>query len=274
MAFEQRNLKVFLSSSMGEFRDQRAAIKQELNSLEVESYVFETEGASDQSPAERFQAAVRGASVYIGVFGRICGKYTREEYEMARAQGIACHLYVQHLRDEERSEELKDFVKSLSGVSNVPTIYHFQSTDELVRQIKRDLWKWLERLVGRASSDRDQVDLKENLPILCNRDPQEVHFESEVVSYFQVRSTRPILLILPGHVRERHGFYLDRIKFWSLDEYLTKAGIRGEKKSFASGSLHAQWPPPFICSGKSWGCYVAKRRVMMVSFWPISNKHG
>lgn len=230
MSYETRNLKVFLSSSMGEFRDQRAAVRQELDSLGVPSFVFEAEGASGQSPAEIFQEAVREASVYIGVFGKVCGKYTKEEFEVARTRKITCHLYVQRLSEAERSEELKEFLQKLSGVSDVPTIYYFQSADNLVSQIKRDLWKWMDLSVGRGSSDRDTINLRGNLPILCDRDPQEVQFESEVVSYFQVRSTRPILLILPGHVRERHGFYLDRIKFWSLDEYLTKADIQGEKK--------------------------------------------
>jgi hypothetical protein len=230
MSYEQRNLKVFLSSSMGEFRHERDAVKQELDSLGIRNYVFEHEGASDQAPAERFRDAVRGASVYIGVFGKQCGNYTREEFETARTQKIACHLYVQRMRDDERSEELKEFLQSLKGVTNVPTISEFQSTDRLVVQIKRDLWTWADELVGRQDLGRDQIDLKSNLPILCDRDDQEVNFEEEVVSYFQVRSTRPLLLILTGHVQEKHGLYLERVKLWSLDEYLTKAGIRGEKK--------------------------------------------
>lgn len=230
MSFESRNLRVFLSSSMAEFRHHRSAVKQELDSLGIPNFVFEREGASDQAPDDLFPVAVRGASVYIGVFGKVCGKYTREEYDMARAQKIACHLYVQHLRDDERSEELKEFLKSLSGVSDVPTVYYFESTDELVRQIKRDLWAWRDRLVGSENFDRDQIDPKDNLPILCDRDPQEIDFEEQVVSYFKARSTRPLLLILPGHVQEKHGLYVDRIKLWSLDEYLEKAGIRGDKK--------------------------------------------
>lgn len=230
MGFETRNLRVFLSSSMVEFRTHRAAFKKELDSLGIPNFVFEQEGASDQSPAQIFQTAVREASVYIGVFGKICGEYTRKEFETARAQRIACHLYVQHLRDEERSEELKDFLKSLSGVSDVPTIYYFQSTDELVAQIKRDLWAWRDQLAGREHLAKDRIDLKGNLPILCDRDPQEVQFETEVLSYFQVRSTRPLLLILPGPVQEKHGLYLDRVKLWSLEEYLSKAGIQGKKR--------------------------------------------
>lgn len=215
---------------MAEFRTHRAAVKQELDSLGIPSFVFEREGASDQSPAEIFQAAVRGASVYIGVFGKIYGQYTREEFETARAQRIACHLYVQRMSDQERTEELKQFLQSLSGVADVPTIYYFQSEDDLVPQIKRDLWTWVDRLVGRESLDKDQIDLKGNLPILCDRDLQEIQLETEVVSYFQVRSKRPLLLILPGPVQEKHGLYLDRVKLCSLDEYLIKAGIRGEKK--------------------------------------------
>ncbi len=230
MSFEKRNLRVFLSSSMGEFRAHRTAVKQELDSLEIPNFLFEREGASDQAPEEIFRAAVRGASVYIGVFGKACGTYTKEEYEMARAQRVACHLYVQQMSDDERSEELKEFLKGLSGVSDVPTLYYFQSTDDLVAQIKRDLWAWRDRLVGHENWDENQIDLKDSLPILCDRDLQEIQLETQVVSYFQVRSTRPLLLILPGPVQEKHGLYLERVKLCSLGEYLAKASIRGEKK--------------------------------------------
>jgi hypothetical protein len=39
-----------------------------------------------------------------------------------------------------------------------------------------------------------------------------------------------LLVILPGPVQEKHGLYLNRVKLCSLEEYLSKAGIRGDKK--------------------------------------------
>lgn len=66
---------------------------------------------------------------------------------------------------------------------------------------------------------RDRIETSDNLPILCDRDPQEKKFE-EVCEHFKVRSTRPLMLILPGRVEERHVLYLNRIKWWSLEEYL------------------------------------------------------
>lgn len=230
MAFETRNLRVFLSSSMTEFTIQRSAVKQELDSLGIPNFVFEREGASDQAPGEIFPSAVRGASVYVGVFGKGFGNYTKEEYELARTHKIACHLYVQRIDDEERSEELRAFLQTLSGVSDVRTIYYFQATDELVIQIKRDLWAWMERLGSHEILDKDQVDITGNLPILCDRDPQEIQFETQVASFFQIRSPRPLLLILPGPVKEKHGLYLNRVKLFSLEEYLNKAGIQGGKR--------------------------------------------
>lgn len=230
MSYEKRNLRVFLSSSMAEFYALRSAVKQELDKLGIPNFVFEKEGASDQAPGDKFRAVVQGASVYIGVFGKGLGNYTREEYELARAHKIACHLYVQHLDDEDRSEELKGFLMSLNGVSDVPTIYYFRAADELVTQIKKDLWTWIDRLVGRETLDKDQIDITYNLPILCNRDPQEIQFETQVTAFFQIQSSRPLLLMLPGPVEERHGHYLDRVRLWSLEEYLKKAGIRGGKK--------------------------------------------
>jgi hypothetical protein len=230
MSYQKRKLRVFLSSSMAEFPAHRTAVKQELDSLRIPNFVFEKEGASDQAPEEIFRSAVQGASVYIGVFGKVYGRYTRDEYEMARAQKIACHLYVQSLKDEDRSEELKSFLQNLSGVSDVPTVYYFHGTDELVRQIKRDLWKWRDDLVRLPPSKEDRIDIRDNLPVLCDRDPQEIAFDEQIAGYFQVRSTRPLLLILPGPVEEKHSLYVDRVKLWSLEEYLNKAGLKGDVK--------------------------------------------
>jgi hypothetical protein len=239
MSYEQRNLKVFLSSSMGEFRHERDAIKQELDSLGIQNFVFEHEGASDQAPAERFQNAVRGASVYIGVFGKQCGKYTREEFETARTQKIACLLYVQHMRDEERSEEL-EFLRSLNGVTNVPTISEFQSTDGLVARIKKDLVAWMDKQIGREHSDKDRIDQTDRLPILCDRYQQERELQGQISQYFKTGSTRPLLLILQGRVEEKHEFYLDRIKWWSLEKHL--AGGKGKVLTIQNRPLEMTSP--------------------------------
>lgn len=66
---------------------------------------------------------------------------------------------------------------------------------------------------------RDRINTSKNLPILCDRNPQEKKLE-EFFRDFKVRSTRPLLLILPGRVEERHDFYFHRIKWWSLEEHL------------------------------------------------------
>ena len=238
MGYEARHIRVFLSSSMDEFRREREAIKQELDRRGILNFVFEQEGASGEDPGSRFREAVQGASVYIGIFGKACGAYTRQEFELAQEQQITCHLYVQDIADEERSQELNHFLKTLSGVSNVPSLFYFLSTEKLAGRIIQDLWSWVDRLVGkiqeqqtRGQQDRwlDQ-EITDHLPILCDRDPQEIQFETLITSYFRACSTRPFLLILPGPVEEGHGLYVNRVKFSSLEEYLNKAGITGEKR--------------------------------------------
>ncbi|WP_413935836.1 hypothetical protein [Nitrospira sp. BLG_1] len=78
---------------------------------------------------------------------------------------------------------------------------------------------------------RDQLDLIDHLPVLCDRWHQNDEFNNQVVSYFKtMRSTRPVLVILPGPVQERHGYFLDRVKLHSLNDYLIRAGVSGERR--------------------------------------------
>jgi hypothetical protein len=212
-------------------------VEQELDRLRIPNFIFEKEGASDQAPGDRFRSAVRGASVYIGVFGKGLGKYTKEEYELARAHRIACHLYVQHLDDEDRSEELKVFLKSLNGVSDVPTIHYFQATDELATQIMPDLMMWIDQLVDPVNLKKDRIDTKDNLPLLCNRADQDRTFQSHVRTYFETIPRRPLLLLLPGVHEEGHGYYLKRTEWKLLKEFLkVRPNKTGQNASQAAQS--------------------------------------
>ncbi len=223
---------------MAEFRREREAIKRELDQRGILNFVFEQEGASGEDPGTRFREAVQGASVYIGIFGKVCGVYTREEFDLAREQKIPCHLYVQQMSDEERSQELKQFLKTLSGVSDVPSLSYFLPTEKLADRIIKDLWSWVDGLVGQIREQQTRIrhenwlaqEINDHLPILCNRDPQEIQFETQVTGYFQQRSGRPLLLLLPGAVREEHGLYVKRVQLSSLEMWLNKAGISGAKQ--------------------------------------------
>ncbi len=236
MGYEKRHIRVFLSSSMAEFRREREAIKLELDRRDIPNFVFEQEGASGEDPGTIFREAVQGASVYVGIFGKACGAYTKEEFELARAQHIVCHLYVQEMASDERSHELQQFLESLSGVSDVPSLFYFSSTDTLADRIIQDLWSWVDRLVGQAQQQQAQqedqlgFDINDHLPILCDRDPQEIQFESQITAYFQQRSSRPLLLLLPGPVKEAHGLYVKRVQLSSLETWLNKAGVSGVKQ--------------------------------------------
>ncbi len=228
MSANTRNLKVFLSSSMREFLDLRATVKNELKELGIDCFVFEVEGASDHSPEEIFRAEIRESNLYIGVFGRGCGRYTREEFELARDCEIPCLLYFQIMDDGERSEEVRGFRGSLKGVSDVPTTYDFPSIPDLISQIKKNVVCSLAKGKDKERPYPNRIDPK-NLPLLCDRDPQEVEFRKQVRSYFMARSRRPLLLILPGPVQEEHWRYIERIKIWSLRRHLKPLGIRVEE---------------------------------------------
>ena len=256
MSFESRNLKVFLSSSMVEFADERKDIWGKLEELRIPSYVFEKEGASEYDPQKEFREAVTAASVYVGVFGKAWGTHTKEEYNLARKHNISCHLYFQDIDKVERSKDLQNFIESLNGVDGVPTSCKFKSKDQLIKQILVDLVRWLDRKVAVNSPQNDsdaiqalfdqfqkliteiieanqqisvnpplssqynQLDTKFNLPVLCNREEQHEEIRDQVLAYFEQKPRRPLILVLPGRKEEEHGYFLTRVEWHSLPKVL------------------------------------------------------
>lgn len=235
MGYEQRNLKVFLSSSMVEFADERQAIQKELTRFDIPHFVFEIEGASGKSPQVLFKQAVTHATVYVGVFGKIFGKYTQEEYVQARNEKITCLLYFQKCDEVERSLELQQFLKDLNEVVDVPSRYHFSTSDELTSQILKDLIRWLdERPQVNSEPEGHKIDIRDNLPVLCDRQDQHDDLRKQVLNYFKQEPRRPLLLLLPGTWHEGHRHFLTRVEWHSLPKVLSivPAEARARKEEY------------------------------------------
>ena len=234
MSLGKSHLKVFVSSCMEELRPERVAVKQLLDQNTIPNFVFEEDvAASGRSPREIYSEALGDVKVYVGIFWQQYGEYTVQEFRDAQALGLDCHVYVKESEESQRDPRLRAFLEEFEGVDSI-TYIKFSDTDILCSEITKSVIQWYEdqlvkRAVERSSQSSDAI-LPDQLPCLCDRDPQEIQFEAQIASYFQVQSSRPLLVILPGRVEERHGLYLNRIKIWSLNEYLNKARIRGGKK--------------------------------------------
>ena len=239
MASEYGTYRIFISSSMVELKEEREAIKQVIQQSGYQPFLYEHDaGARPCNHEEAFVLELKASHLYVGVFWNKYGPYTIDEFELAKKYGIPRLVFEKTTSLEARDPTLKEFLDTYNTVTRPDgvAIARFDSLLAL-REVFDKSFKshmaegakrgWAASGVSRESSDTIPP---KDLPCLCNRDAQEIQFETQVASYFHIRSTRPLLVILPGPVQEKHGLYLNRVKLCSLEEYLSKAGIRGGKK--------------------------------------------
>lgn len=127
-------------------------------------------------------------------------------------------------RSEEQCTAQQTHLQRLADRGLYPFSPTFANADRLTVVVQR----WIRNQdAGQEKKDRDQINPRA-LPLLCNRDKQDGCFEKQIESYFTLCLTRPLLLILPGHRRERHDLYIERVKEWSLKKHPQMAGFNGD----------------------------------------------
>jgi len=152
-------LSVFISSTLGEFRDLRDHLSSSLENLGFDPYIFEFHGpARPDSPEVSSLEALSTCDVYIGIFANQLGDLTYKEYQFACRNNKPMFLYVRGATTE-RSPELAQFIDSELDSSNSKVSYSiFQTATELNEKIAADLHAWLVRqyreLTAASSSGR------------------------------------------------------------------------------------------------------------------------
>jgi hypothetical protein len=184
--------KIFISSGMKEFKSEREEIKQKLGTL-FSTFVYEEDaGARSQTIRETFTEELLKCDLYIGIFGVGYGQYTEEEFESATERNMDRLIYEKKLVDEKRDEKLSAFFDKISHVDDGLTISRFSNADELIRNIERDVGKWLKTRdrVETPGSENPKLALEKKY--YCNRDLQSIDFididnkNSDKFNYFIV----------------------------------------------------------------------------------------
>ena len=135
-----RRLKVFISSRMEELAPERKVIKDALDALEVDAWVFEIDaGARSKTAQQTYLEEVNDADIYLGVFWKGYGCYTIEEFEHAQELGKPCLIYEKRTELEGRDGELKTFLDQINQVETGYTIKYFNTPEELRLSIRRDI---------------------------------------------------------------------------------------------------------------------------------------
>ncbi len=142
-------LRVFVSSKMEELAAERVAVKEILDGLNVDAWVFEQDaGARPGTIQESYREELEASDLYIGLFWKSYGAYTVEEFELARAVGTDCLIYQKGGdRPEGRDPQLQTFLDRISKVESGLTIQWFETPEELREMVKRDTARWQTRIV-------------------------------------------------------------------------------------------------------------------------------
>ncbi len=168
--------RVFLSSSMSEFKQERAQIVEALENA-YELFTYENDaGARPQSIQKTYYEEIDRSDVYVGLFGAGYGKYTIDEFERARDMGIPCFIYEKEMKPHERDAELSQFLSSITGVTDKEGLSTrwFKEGDSLGDLIMHDLAVWTKSKAERGSSSGQ---LNADKKYYCNRRQQLGDFQ-------------------------------------------------------------------------------------------------
>jgi len=155
-----QRLQVFISSKMQELAQERQSIRDALNELEVDAWVFEANaGSRSQSIRQTYLEEIDRSDLYVGLFWKGYGEYTIDEFEYAREAGKACLIYEKRTDIEnQRDAQLQTFLDRLNTVETGLTIRWFNEPEELAEFIKQDVAVWQANIVRKyiAESDSDR----------------------------------------------------------------------------------------------------------------------
>lgn len=139
-----QRLRVFVSSKMQELAAERRAVKAALEALKVDAWIFEEDaGARPESIEKAFLEEAETADLFVGLFWKGYGEYTREEYDYAKKLGKDCLIYERHSGlEDQRDPRLQSFLDQLGDVKSGLTVKWFNTTDELTEVVREDIAKW------------------------------------------------------------------------------------------------------------------------------------
>ncbi len=139
-------MRVFVSSSMDELASERKAIKEALDELKIEAWLFEVgAGARPETIKEVYQRELARADLYIGLFWKRYGAYTIDEFEYAQILDKDCLIYEKHTDLENRTPALQKFLDKIGAVQTGLTLNRFDSPEEVSTLVKQDVVQWLIR---------------------------------------------------------------------------------------------------------------------------------
>jgi hypothetical protein len=136
-----REQRIFISSVMGELRDERRAVAERIDSLGAEPVLFERFGGREDDAEQAYLHEVATSSTYVGILGRQYGRplpshfsATHAEYLEAERLGLRVAVWAEDVED--REGHAASFLEEVRAFHTTGT---FRSADELADGVERRL---------------------------------------------------------------------------------------------------------------------------------------
>lgn len=135
-----RDQRAFISSVMAEFRQERAALAQELRGIGITPVLFEEFGGRDADPEAAYLEEVRSSDIYLGLLGVRYGRPAADGFSATHAEFLEAEEagpisgWAKEVDDREDHEQ-----SFLTEMQTFHTTGTFFSTEELVEGVVRRL---------------------------------------------------------------------------------------------------------------------------------------
>ena len=136
-------IRVFVSSRLGECKEERTSARDVIESLSHQPVMFEGAGARPYAPRSVYLQGLDESQIFVGIYREGYGYIAdgmntsglEDEYRYARSLGIPQLLYV--LRGGEMEPKLRALVDGFTGPDI--TVSYFEEASEVAEGIRKDL---------------------------------------------------------------------------------------------------------------------------------------
>ena len=209
---------IFISSNQKEFVEERLRIKKEIEtdyflSKIFKVFIFEDTPASGKTSQDTYLDEIEKTDIYIGLIGSDYGTVldsgispTEEEYDRYNEIGDNCYIYIKNV--SVRDNNTKKFI---SKIQKTNTYKKFDTTNELIEEIKRSLTEYMTNKLKNIPFDHRVL---ENTSINdVDEEAIDLFFEllnvkSPMKKLKNKLSIENILIQLKAAHQDRSGFHL------------------------------------------------------------------
>jgi hypothetical protein len=170
--------KVFISSVIQDFTDEREAAESAVKSLGLLPIMAEQFSAQPLSPRRACLQGVKKSDLFLAIIGNRYGNETdsgnspcEEEFEEARQMGLPIFIFIKNCKRDKKQE---DFKERITSYEKGYFVRYFDTTDNLFRQVTESLSQYSSTTDTSISTSQASSHIYqhiENLRLIVSFDP-------------------------------------------------------------------------------------------------------